>query len=76
MGYHASMKCIFDLDRGILLSKVPYTVAATLGEQSFGCYIGMAFIEGLFCTQTVGLGPGFLAEVAFIQGWPLGGVPL
>ncbi len=28
----------------------------------------MAFIEGLFCTQTVHLGPGCLAEVAFIEG--------
>ncbi len=64
------------LDRGILLSKVPYTVAATLGEQNFGRYIGVAFIEGLFCTQTVRLGPGLLAEVAFIQGWPLREVPL
>ena len=41
--------------------------------------IGVAFIEGLFCTLTVHLGPGFLAvitiKVAFIQGWPRG-VPL
>ncbi len=38
----------------------------------FGRYIhvhvGVAFIEGLFCTQTVHLGPGFLAV---IQRWPL-----
>ncbi len=33
-----------------------------------GRYIGMAFIEGLFCTQNVHLGPGFLAT---IQRWPL-----
>ncbi len=37
---------------------------------NFGCYIGVAFIEGLFCTQTVHLGPGCLAvihaEVALI----------
>ncbi len=37
------------------------SIAATLGEQQFGHYIGVAFIEGLFCTQTVHLGPGCLA---------------
>ncbi len=42
------------------------SIAATLGEQNFGCYIGVAFIEGLFCTQTVRLIPGFLAV---IQRW-------
>ncbi len=25
------------------------SIAATLGEQNFGRYIGVAFIEGLFC---------------------------
>ncbi len=44
------------------------SIAATLGEQNFGRYIGVAFIEGLFCTQTVHMGPGFLAV---IQRWPL-----
>ncbi len=44
------------------------SIAATLGEQHFGRYIGVAFIEGLFCTQTVHLGPGFRAV---IQRWPL-----
>ncbi len=42
--------------------------AATLGEQNLGRYIGAAFIEGLFCTQIVHLGPGFLAEVALFRG--------
>ena len=57
-------------------------IAATLVEQGFGRYnyIGVAFIERLFRTQTVHLGPGFpshYTEVAFIQGWPLRGrVPL
>ncbi len=43
------------------------SIAATLGEQHFGCYIEVAFIAVFF------LGPGCLAatEVAFIQGWPL-----
>ncbi len=27
------------------------SIAATLGEQHFGRYIGVAFIEGLFCTN-------------------------
>ncbi len=55
-----------------------YAFKASLGEQNFGRYIRVAFIKGLFCTQTVHLGSGFLAvtEVAFIQGWPLRGVPL
>ncbi len=44
------------------------SIAATLGEQNVGRYIGVAFIEGLFCTQTVHLGPGFLAV---IQRWLL-----
>ncbi len=57
------------------------SITATLGELNFGRYIGVAFIEGLFCTRTVHLGPGFLAviqieRVAFIQGWLLRGVPL
>ncbi len=44
------------------------SIAATLGVQNFGRYIGVAFIEGLFCTRTVHLGPVFLAV---IQRWPL-----
>ena len=31
------------------------SIVATLGEQHFGHYIGVAFIEGLFCTQSVHL---------------------
>ena len=54
------------------------SIVATLGEQHFGRYIGVAFIEGLFGTQTVHLGPGCLAfiEVGVIQRWALTGVPL
>ncbi len=50
-----------------------------IGDQHFGHYTEVAFIEGLFCTQTVHLGPGYLtviSQLAFIQGWPLRGVPL
>ncbi len=39
----------------------------------------VAFIGGFLGTQTVYLGPGCLAiisQLAFIQGWPLRGVPL
>ncbi len=63
-----------------MLSTVePLYIAATLGEQHFGRYIGVAFTEGLFRTQTVHLGPGCLAviiisQLAVIQGWPLRGV--
>ncbi len=41
-------------------------------------YIGVAFIEGLFCTHcSFGTWvPGRYTEVTFIQGWPLRGVPL
>ncbi len=41
------------------------SIAATLGEHNFGRYIGLAFIEVLFCTQIVHLGPGFLAVVHY-----------
>ncbi len=50
------------------------SIAASLGEQHFGRYIGVAFIEGLFWyTKTVHLGPGCLAvilQLAFIQWCP------
>ncbi len=51
------------------------SIAATLGEQHFGRYIEVAFIEGLFCTNcSFGTWiPGRYTEVAFIQGWPLRG---
>ncbi len=56
------------------------SIAATLGERNVGHYIGAAFIEGLFCTQIVHLGPGFLAVIQRwpfnIEGWPLRGFPL
>ncbi len=56
------------------------SIALTLGEQHFGRYIGVAFIEGLFCTQTVHLGPGCLAVIIIAVGLhsfrPLRGVPL
>ncbi len=56
------------------------SIAATLGEQNLGRYIGVAFIEGLFNLYTnCSIGtcvPGRYTEVAFIEGWPLRGVPL
>ncbi len=55
------------------------SIAATLGEQHFGRYIGVAFIEGLFLYTNCSFGtwvPGRYTEVAFIQGWQLRGVPL
>ena len=33
------------------------------GEQCFGLYTEVAFVEGLFCTQIVHLGPGCLAVI-------------
>ncbi len=49
-----------------------YTVEPLYSGHPWGTkfcrYIGVAFIEGLFCTQTVHLGPVFLAV---ILRWPL-----
>ena len=42
-----------------------------------GRYTEMAVVEGLFCVQTLHLGPVYLAvvsQLAFLQGWPLRGV--
>ncbi len=47
------------------------SIEATFGEQSFDPYTEVAFVEGLFCAQTVHLGTGFLAiitEVAVKRG--------
>ncbi len=44
------------------------SIATAFGKQNFARYIGVAFIEGLFCAQTV------ISQLAFIQGWPLRGV--
>ena len=55
------------------------SITDTFGEQSFGRYTEVAFVEGLFCVQTLHLGPVYLAvisQLAFLQGWPLRGVPL
>ncbi len=35
----------------------------TFGEQYFGLYTEVAFVEKFFCTQTVHLGPGCLAVI-------------
>ena len=55
------------------------SITDTFGEQSFGRYTEVAFVEGLFCVHTLHLGPVYLAvisQLAFLQGWPLRGVPL
>ena len=55
------------------------SITDTFEEQSFGRYTEVAFVEGLFCIQTLHLGPVYLAvisQLAFLQGWPLRGVPL
>ena len=42
-------------------------------------YTEVAVVEGLFCVQTLHLGPVYLAvisQLAVLQGWPLRGVPL
>ena len=51
----------------------------SVGEQSFGRCTEVAFVEGLFCVQTLHLGPVYLAiisQLAFLQGWPLRRVSL
>ncbi len=58
------------------------SIAATLGEQHFGRHIGVAFIEGLFCTQLncsfwdLGAWTLYRSWPIIIQGWPLREVPL
>ncbi len=51
----------------ILLQWNP-SITDTFGEQHFGPYVEMAFIEGLFCTQTVHLGPGLYIVVGLYSG--------
>ena len=54
-------------------------ITDTIGEHSFGRYTEVAVVEGLFCVQTLHLGPVYLAvisQLAVLQGWPLRGVPL
>ena len=54
-------------------------ITDTFGEHSFGRYTEVAVVEGLFCVQTLHLGPVYLtviSQLAFLQGWPLRGVPL
>ncbi len=53
------------------------SIAATLGGNFFGRYIGVAFIKGLYTNCSFGTWiPGRYTEVTFIHGWPLRGVPL
>ena len=55
------------------------SITDTFGEHSFGRYTEVAIVEGLFCVQTLHLGPVYLAVIshlAFLQGWPLRGVQL
>ncbi len=40
----------------------------TLGEQTFDPYTEVAFVEGLFCTQTIHLGPGLYIAVDVSSG--------
>ncbi len=47
------------------------SIMDTFGEQCFGIYTEVAFVEGLFCTQTVHLGRGCLAVI--YSSWPLFG---
>ncbi len=53
------------------MTTVEPSIAATLGEQHFGRYIGVAFIEGLFCTTNCSFGtwiPSRYTEVAVKRG--------
>ncbi len=53
------------------------SIMDAFGEQCF--YTKVGFVEGLFCTQTVHLGPGCLAiilQLTFIRRWLLTEVPL
>ena len=39
-------------------------ITDTFGEHSFGRYTEVAFVEGLFCVQTLHLGPVHLAVIS------------
>ncbi len=54
------MAMMFSLFKVILLA---------LGQKFFGLYTEVAFVERLFCTQTVHLGPGRY----IYSSWPLFG---
>ena len=63
---HLHTPVILMYPRPLFYHKVQWnpSIAATLGEQHSGRYIGVACIEGLFCTQTVCLGPECLAVIS------------
>ena len=54
---------------GSLLLQWNLSITDTFGEQCFGLYTEVAFVERLFYTQTIQLGPGCLA----VSNWPLFG---
>ncbi len=61
----------FDFGKSTTCIQWNPSIAATLGEQNVGRYIGVAFIEGLFCTQSCSFGtwvPGRYTEVAVKRG--------
>ncbi len=45
----------------LIFTKITLLLNRHLWEQGFGPYTEVAFVEGLFCTQTVHLGPGLYA---------------
>ncbi len=51
----------------IVITEVLYkpSITDTFGGQSFSPYTEVVFVEGLFCTQTVHLGPGLYTVVVF-----------
>ena len=44
------------------------SITDTFWKQCFGLYTEVAFVERLFCTQTVHLGPGCLAVIIIATG--------
>ncbi len=47
------------------------SITDTFGEQCFGLYTEVAFVERLFCTQTVHLGPAWVPGRYNYSSWPL-----
>ncbi len=63
-------ECITTIRYNVIHVQWNPSIAATLGEQNLGRYIGAAFIEGLFCIHIWDLDSWQLYRGGFIQGWP------
>ncbi len=68
MVWGGSIQCTSEIGRTKEEVQWNPSIAATLGEQHFGHYIGVAFIEGLFCTSFGTWVPGRYIAVGLYSG--------